>query len=212
MSTKIYDAYRLPVGTDPFEVVASLRAAILPARLRADARVLRARPASWLMIIRCMVIGLGCRCAGGMARGSTRRRTRGSQPFMSSLTRRLTSRRRTPSMTPTDSQSRSCVILPTAGCWRRRSSATARRSARRSRRSALRRAWPGSALVAAPAPCCARAAFRAVCERPGWSYSAPGFALPCLQKKAPTPACEVSGPSGGWQAQWPCASRFRISS
>ncbi|QUL80634.1 hypothetical protein [Brevibacterium sp. SMBL_HHYL_HB1] len=40
MSTKIYDAYRLPVGTDPFEVVAPLRAAILPARLRADAQVL----------------------------------------------------------------------------------------------------------------------------------------------------------------------------
>lgn len=38
MSTKIYDAYRLPEGADPFEIVPAVRAAILPARLRADAQ------------------------------------------------------------------------------------------------------------------------------------------------------------------------------
>lgn len=40
MSTKIYDAYRLPEGADPFAIVPALRAAILPARLRADAQVI----------------------------------------------------------------------------------------------------------------------------------------------------------------------------
>lgn len=46
MSAKIYDAYRLPAGTDVFDVIAPLRAAILPTRLAADAQAICDRAVS----------------------------------------------------------------------------------------------------------------------------------------------------------------------